>query len=302
MKTGTTHRSCHAALAAAIAFSTFAVAGDTPPVAATPYTFVGRLMDSSHAGFDSTRVCTISAYDEDGRLLKTDKTFFYENSRNNYSLHIPYSTSPAAGYAVKGDRLVITVKDDSGKTWNGVIDDPFCGPAGGVREVDIVLCEDGDGDGIDDALFKRLRDEWAASGFAKSAGAFDPSEDHDGDGMATIDEAFAGTDPFDAEDVLRITAFSLATGPEDGAGEIAPGQSQAVISFPTISGRAYSVSSVTNLSSGTWSSSGFYPSQAAGEPARCLSVPSGSRSRPVTRTLYLLPTENASGFFRVNLE
>ena len=41
------------------------------------------------------------------------------------------------------------MKDDSGKTWNGVIDDPFCCPAGGVREVDIVLCEDGDGDGID---------------------------------------------------------------------------------------------------------------------------------------------------------
>lgn len=274
----------------------------SPSAAATPYTFIGRLMDSSHAGFDASRACTIRAFDEDGNLLVESTTFFYADRRNNYSLQIPYSTSPAAGYAVKGSLLNITVTDEQNKTWSGVIQDPFCGPAGEIREVDIVLSEDKDGDGFDDKLFAQLKDDWTASEYRRRGEAFDPNQDHDGDGMSTIDEAYAGTNPFDPEDVLCITAFSVATDSGEGVGEIVPGQSQAVISFPTVSGRAYSISATTNLSSGAWSSAGFYSSPAATGAAHYLSVPSTSPSRPVSTTLYLLPTENASGFFRVKAE
>ncbi len=264
--------------------------------ATTPYTFLGRVMDARHAGFDGSRICALSVSVADsGDLLAETKTFFREDTRRNYVLKVPVATAPAAGYAVQGSLLAITATDDLGKKWSGIVLDPLCGPSGGVREVDIILGEDLNGDGIDDSLYNQLREEWEMSDYWRRGETFDPTRDYDGDGVSVIAEAYAGTDPFDPEDVLRITAFSL-----DDAGNSSPVSRHLSLSFPTIPGRAYAVATTTNLTGAVWSPTDFYPDAAKAAPVSVLSVPPGAKA--ATATVYLLPTTNAASFFRIHAE
>ena len=263
--------------------------------AVNPFTYLGRVMDSEHKAFDADRVATVSAFDAEGEKLVESKTTFLENSRRNYKLVIPLADGETEGYATPGAILSISV-DDGKKVWSGVVVDEgrasgtAVGEPGGVREVDIVLGEDADGDGIDDALRDRLEKEWIQWNDDWTPGtAFDPREDHDGDGVPTIDEALAGTDPFDTNSVLRITAFALDD-PE------APGRH--LLRFPAMPGRAYAVESA-NCPTGAWSEVSFYVPDAA-SPVNVLSRPSKGEAGPAT--VYLLPTSADSAFFRVKLD
>ena len=263
--------------------------------AVNPFTYLGRVMDSKHKAFDTNRVAVLSAADAAGKEIARTQTFFLPDSRRNYSLRIPLADGEAAGYATPGAILSIAVNDGK-KVWTGVVVDEgraegtAVGEPGGVREVDIVLGEDADGDGIDDALRDRLEKEWIQWNDDWTPGtAFDPREDHDGDGVPTIDEALAGTDPFDTNSVLRITAFALDD-PE------APGRH--LLRFPAMPGRAYAVESA-NCPTGAWSEVSFYVPDAA-SPVNVLSRPSKGEAGPAT--VYLLPTSADSAFFRVKLD
>ena len=131
-----------------------------PSAAASPYTFIGRVMDASHKAFDANRKAKVEAYSGDGERFSSATTFFREGSRCNYSLVVPMATAAADGYAVQSDALEITATDDIGKTWRGVVVGATAGVPGAVREVDIVLGEDANGDGIDDALYAELEAQW----------------------------------------------------------------------------------------------------------------------------------------------
>ena len=135
-----------------LALFVFHFSADATPAAASPYTFIGRVMDASHKAFDANRKAKVEAYNGDGERLSSATTFFREGSRRNYSLVVPMATAAAAGYAVQDDALEITATDDVGKTWRGVVVGATAGAPGAVREVDIVLGEDANGDGIDDSL------------------------------------------------------------------------------------------------------------------------------------------------------
>ena len=195
----------------------FAPPARAQSAAVNPFTYLGRVMDSEHKAFDTNRVAVLSAFDAEGKKLARSQTFFLPDSRRNYSLRIPLADGETDGYATPGAILSIAVNDGK-KVWTGVVVDEgraegtAVGEPGGVREVDIVLGEDKDGDGIDDALRARLKAEWEDSDAWDPEAGFDPRADHDGDGVPTIDEALAGTNPFDAASVLRITAFALGDG------------------------------------------------------------------------------------------
>lgn len=265
--------------------------------ATNPFTYLGRVMDSSHKAFDEDRSATVSAYGPDGKELAKAETFFREGSRNNYRLTIPLADGEADGYATTDAILTVSVKDNEGKTWSGVVVDEgqasgtAVGAPGGVREVDIVLGEDNDGDGIDDTLFKRLNDEWKGTLYSLgSNGAFDPHDDHDGDGVSTLDEALAGTEPFNPDSVLQITAFEMDT---DAMG-------RHVLTFsPTMPGHAYVVQTA-NSPTGTWSSVSFQLPDSE-TPVNVISRPT-KPDMDEPATVYLLPSDKPSAFFRVKLD
>ena len=298
MKSRPLPSSGRAALAAVSLLLAFAPAlcAHAQSAAVNPFTYLGRVMDSAHKAFDADRSATVTAFDDAGEKLAQSDTYFLENSRRNYKLVIPLADDETDGYATPGAILSISVKDNEGKTWAGVVvdadraDGTAVGEPGGVREVDIVLGEDKDGDGIDDALFKRLKNEWEDSDFWKPASNFDARVDYDGDGVSTIDEALAGTNPFDTNSVLRITAF--AAGAADAAGRHS-------LEFPTAPGRAYVVQAADSPT-GTWSTVSAFLAPDAATPVNVLSRSTTPPAAPAT--VYLLPTSADAAFFRVKLD
>lgn len=276
-----------------------------PPAAVTSYTFLGRVMDAAHKAFDGNRTAKIAVYNEDASLLNDTQTFFREDSCRNYSLHVPMASAPADGYAVQNAPLTLVVTDDLGKTWRGVVVGATAGAPGAVREVDIVLGEDADGDGIDDALYARLDAEWRDSEWWSPDETFDPAKDYDGDGVSTLSEALAGTDPFDPDVVLKITSFSRSTA--DGTrlsasatGGTETGATPVALSFDAVEGHAYTVEEATDLHAKDWKQKSF--SLAPGEtPVNYLARPSDNKP-PVSRTVYLLPDNPTNSFYRVRCE
>lgn len=273
----------------------------TPAAAVTPFTFTGRVMDSHHAGFDTNRVCTLSAYSEEGNLLAATKSTYRAGLRDNYVLKIPVSTANADDYAMQSNALVIVATDDTRNTWQGVVPDALCGAAGTLRRVDIVLGSDTNGDGIDDALYDELLALWDDSKYWRYGEDFDPHADYDGDGVSTLAEAYAGTYPFDPEDVLRITSFNATSRPATKGTRGAAESKSFALTFQAIAGRAYSVESTTNLAEGAWTTASFtLPDSDNVEKA--ISISSSNASDIVPVTLYLLPTDDAARFYRVRLE
>ena len=266
------------------------------PAAVTPYTFLGRVMDSTHVAFDGDRAATIEVSDASGKFLAKTATFFRADSRRNYSLEVPMSTSSANGYVVQDTALEIEVTDDLGKVWSGVVVDAAAGVPGGVREVDIVLGEDADGDGIDDQLYKRLKAEWERSEYRRAGETFDPTKDYDGDGASTIAEVLSGTNPFDPEDRLRISAFSRTDGTPGGTRSRATGSPVAALTFDSIGGHAYTVEETDSLVSQDWKPCAFML-PGSDVPVNIISVPADAGLAP--STVYLLPSSTSNAFFRV---
>ena len=260
-----------------------------------PYTFVGRVMDAKHDAFSSNRVAKIEATNANGELLVQTKTFFRADSRRNYALQIPMATGEVDGYVVTNAAIDITVTDDLGKVWRGVVVDAAAGVPGGVREVDIVLGADANGDGIDDSLYAQLEAQWEDSDYWRYGETFDPHRDYDGDGVSTIAEALAGTNPFKPQDVLRITAFA----PAGRSRSRATGTPPMALTFNAIGGRSYTVEEATSLTAKDWTPREFFTSD-SDTAVNVLSVPSGSGRAP--NTIYLLPTSTSNAFFRVRAE
>ncbi len=285
-------------MAFAISYSLFTInysLATEPPAAATPYTFLGRVMDSTHVAFDGDRTATIEVSDEQDNLLVRTATFTRADSRRNYVLAVPMATGAANGYVVQDAALEIEVTDDLGKVWSGVVVDASAGVPGGVREVDIVLGEDLNGDGIDDQLYKRLKSEWERSEYWRSGETFDPTKDYDGDGVSTIAEALAGTNPYDPQDVLRISAFT----PAGRSRSRATAPSPMSLTFNAIGGRSYTVEEATSLTAKDWAPREFF-TQDSDTAVNVLSFPSGSGR--TASTVYLLPTSPTNAFFRIRAE
>ena len=204
------------------------------PLLCNPYTFVGRITDSRRTAFDDQRTATLSAYDTSNKLLARATTFYRDDSPNNYRLAIPMASSAADGCALQNDSLLITATDDLGRLWTAVIDPATVGAPGTISEVDIILSEDADGDGIDDTLYEELLAEYSASGLAAGGAPFDPRTDHDGDGITTLDEARLGTDPFNGDDTLRIESLDLTATPPTLTATLPAGHVYTLESTPSL--------------------------------------------------------------------
>ena len=279
----------HAALALLAApFAAFAAPVVTP-MASLPYSFTGRVMNSRHEAFDTNMVAVLEAKDADGNLLAKSKTFSRAGSARNYALTIPVSSGSAAGYAVKDDSLAIEVTDSEGFVWTGVVDNAKVGAPGAVREVDIVLSEDLDGDGVDDELYLQLKAAWESSAYWTRGETFDINKDYDGDGVSTLNEALSGTDPFDPESKLSIVTYVRDV----------EYRGDGILEFETLGGHAYEVEETDNLASGTWTKRAFSLDGGSTE-VDVISEPSAP-PYIFRRTVYLKPkeTDGPQRFYRV---
>ena len=267
-----------------------------PAQAVSPCTYVGRLMDAEHVGFDSNRVAEVVAYDASRKIVAKTQTKYWPDSRRNYALAIPMTSKQVDdGTPVPGAPVTIEVTEPNGTVWSGVVvdNDAKLGAPGSVKEVDIVLASCSNQYGIDDKL---LNDLWGA--FRNSpywAGEtremFDPRMDHDGDGMSTMSEALSGTNPFDPDDCLSIVSFRRA-------GQAAG--SKDVLSFECRPGRSYRLEVTDSLENPNWQMQEFSRDE-NGTPINYINVPANG-SGEATPTVYLLPQAGPRAFYRIKAD
>ena len=259
------------ALAFSLATISLSAMAATPTVCPS-YTFVGRITDNAHVAFDADRVATFTVAATNGTLLARSKTFYRDDSTRNYALLIPVASSEVNGYALQGDTVTVSVLDDNGRTWERVINPATIGAPGTVSKVDIILAEDLNGDGIDDALFAELEAGWESSSAYDPDATYDPSKfDSDGDGISDLDEALLGTNPFNAEDVLALQSFTA---------------SPMSLKFESPGGHTFAVETSSSLS----------PDDADWHPVPIATDPDAKSS---TRTLYTIPSSANSNFYRL---
>ena len=282
----------------AIAFALCAhanAANNDPIVQVVPCTYVGRLMDAEHVGFDTNRVAEIAAYDESGKKIAESRTFYRADSRRNYALRIPMASQTIDGTQSPGKTIEIEVTEPNGRVWSGLVVDPDAtlGGPGSVKEVDIVLASCTNNEyGLDDELYDDLYWAWRYSDYYVDGETFDPTKDHDGDGMSTLSEALSGTNPFDPDDRLAILSFRRI-----GQGGVVE---KDVLSFACRPGRSYRLEVTESLENPDWKQKAFMLDE-SGTPINYLSVPAVGSSEE-TPTVYLLPEVGKKAFFRIKAD
>ena len=282
-----------AAAAAVVLAAPLAARAVDPALAASPCTYVGRIMDAEHVGFDSNRVATVSAFDLSGNMVATTKTFYMPDSRRNYALRIPMASKQVDGALTTSSTVAIKVTEPNGTEWSGLVvdNDAKLGAPGTLKEVDIVLAQCSNQYGIDDYLLDEFERAWKNSRYCRAGESFDPTKDYDGDGMSTIAEILAGTNPFDSDDKLSILSFRRG---KNGGSE------KDVLSFICRPGRAYRLEMAESLDNPEWKQKEFSLNE-SGTPINYISVPSNAKGDE-TPTVYLLPATGKSAFFRVRSE
>ena len=280
------------AVVSVLAFAaTFAAYAASPAQSVTPCTYVGRVMDAEHVGFDTNHVAEISAYENaSNRLVATTKTFYQADSRRNYALRIPMASKQVDGALTPGSTVRIEVKEPNGTVWSGLVvdEDAKIGGPGSVKEVDIVLAYCSNEYDIDDELLYDIYLAWYYSGYRKNGEAFDPQKDHDGDGISTVAEVLSGTDPFDPEDCLSILEYKRADDQDNN---------KDAISFTCRPGRAYCVEVTDSLENPNWQPKAFFRDK-NGTAINYLSVPADGSDGGIP-TIYLLPQSGPKAFFRI---
>lgn len=268
-------------------------ADPAPAQAISPCTYVGRLMDAEHVGFDTNRVAEIAAYDASGKLVAKAETFYKPNSKRNYVLQIPMASKAVGGALTPDSPVAIEVTEPNGNVWTGIVvdQDAKLGAPGTVKEVDIVLAQCTNEYGIDDYLLDDLFWMWRDSDYYVVGETFDPRKDYDGDGMSTIAEALSGTDPFDPNDCLAILSFRRG-----GLG----GSEKDLLSFECLPGRSYRVEVTESLANPDWKPMSFYLNE-SGTPVNYISVPATSLSGE-TPTVYLRPQTGPKAFYRIKAD
>ena len=268
-----------------------------PAQAVTPCTYVGRIMNAEHVAFDENFTAEIIAYNQAGKKIAATKTFHKPETRRNYALRIPMASYAVGGALTPGSRIGVKVKTPDGIEWSGVIEDKDLkiGGPGSVKEVDIVLASCTNPYDVDDELLDAIYDAWYYSDYNVPGETFDPLKDYDGDGMSTVAEVLAGTDPFDSEDCLTILSYERG---ETKRGTAA----QDAISFTCRSGRSYRVEVSDSLDKPNWTPVEF-TLDGTGTPINSISIPNSDSEEGTAAKVYLLPSpDKKKAFYRIKAD
>ncbi|MBR1588573.1 MAG: hypothetical protein IJ658_09645 [Kiritimatiellae bacterium] len=112
---------------------------------------------------------------------------------------------------------------------------------GTAQRKDFSLGGDADGDGMPDEWEAWILDVNGRPSDAAAVAAFRPDGDADGDGMTNYQEYLAGTNPFEATDLLAITSFRKLEGTD-----------RVEIRFTTVPGRTYRIVKADALDAPVW--------------------------------------------------
>ena len=279
-------------LATLLALGLAALASPAPaasPLAVMPFTYVGRIVDSTHTAFDGTTAVELRLKDLSGKLLAKCTTYTSETSPYNYRLDVPMATAPAEGCATYGQVVAIELVDANGVLWAGLFPASKCavGKPGDLCRCDIVVAADANANGIADEYEDYLAWRMWNNGVE---GPLDPDGDLDGDGQSNRLEYFAGTDPLDASDRFALSSLDFGS-EEDGV---------LALTFLANAGRVYSLLETETLSGTPWTKGEFKTDPEATARARNLTTPAGTTEY---RTIYVVPPpERASGFYKLTVE
>lgn len=169
-----------------------------------PFTYTGRIVNYNNASLaDITDTAEIRAR-KNGQLIARSKIVNVPDSICNFSLSVPMASDALSGAAITGDQLTFEV-DSGNKTYSATNSFVAVGNPGRVAYCNFMAATDLNSDGVADEYVNLIRgymDEYEIEG------DYDPHADYDADGASNYNEYIAGTDPFSAEDYLRILTVS----------------------------------------------------------------------------------------------
>jgi hypothetical protein len=282
----------HVMLAVAVA-ETLSAFGASVPLGT--YVYTGSVMNYRHEVCSSEDGVTVQAVASDGTVLASCRvTDPVVSSGRNFVLEVPVSGEASSKSAAVGSELNVVLLLQGGVTNVSPRPLPPVAAANAITNVNLVSSSAQTfpyGDGSSVIVADEYLDMIAPLMAKDGRSAYDPAADWDGDGASNYDEYKAGTNPFDASDRLRITAFS------------AGGERTTLLSFEYAGGHLYAVDSSPALTNRTWNVEPFRVDPAEAAQQRSVSVKGNEYEDIGVMTLYLAPAgDTPSMFYAVRAE
>lgn len=269
------------------ASSLFGATASQAPLSVAPFTFAGRIVDYAHVAYDADVAVEVRVRNAAGVLLAKTTTATSGATRYNYAVDVPLASKPLEGHAVVGDRVSFEFVDPVGVVYSGLVaaSNAVVGLPGAVRELDIVLATDSDGDGVADEYLETIDYLMWKHGIE---GDYDANADYDGDGQSNYAEYVAGTNPFDATDKFTVRQMAVDEGVD---GYVA-------LRIPVSRGRSYVIEASPGLAPAEWKVTEFTLDADVPPSATHLTT---SATESGYRTVFV-PKKGASHFYKVNVE
>lgn len=278
-----------AAVAAAALLAAEAAAVNVP---LGTFIYAGRAMNYRHEVLTGEDDVTIQAVATNGVVLASCKVFEADDTGVNFLLEVPVAAEANDRAAAIGDTLNCLVVSATGATNATTRPLPPVTEANAVASCDIVWYDATDFAYGDDGATVPVPKAYlqGLDYFMRQAGydAYDPAADWDGDGADNYAEYVAGTNPFDASDLLRIRDFRVA-------GE------ESLVTFEYVGGHLYALQAAESLVEPEWMAAEFRTVPGGG--LRTVAVIKDADGDAGLVTLYATPAANATNmFYRVEVK
>ncbi len=288
-----TARTINAWLDKATTFALAVALGATAPLAAANFPvgthlIKGTLKDWQNKVLTSSAAVTIQAVATNGTVIASTKVADPSADGYNFLLQIPLSSKATDSTAAVGDKLNCVLVQESGLSL--AAEQLPVGDANAVSTYALAFVymksytnEVGDTVSIPTEYVDTIGVWMEAYGIE---GEYKPFADYDNDGKLNYEEYYAGTNPFDPTDALRVTAYA------------APNAAPHAISFEYVGGHLYGVATTRSLTSPQWALQPVRKTETDADRERVM--PSADEDDVGETTIYVVPAEGAtSQFFKL---
>ena len=251
------------------------------------YVYTGTVLDYRHEARTARDKLVVQAVATNGTVLASCKvTDPVVSTGVNFVLEVPVSSEASAKSAAIGDTLNCVVLSSSGSPSVSTQPLPVVARANAIASVNVVSAPSqvfSDGEKTVEVSCDYI-DGIASLMAQEGKSEYDPFADWDGDGVSNYEEYRAGTNPFDASDRLRITAFR-------------PGSEATLIEFEYAGGHLYAVDTSPALTNETWSAASFGVGSASAERQKAFYQPGREDLDVGVATIYLAPASDSPSMF-----